>query len=158
MPPLKYREATPADIPAAARLRDGRGEEGGASADRMARYLTCRHHPQQALLPRVIYLALDGDSVVGYIAGHLTRRYGCEGELQWVYVAPECRRSGVATELLRLLASWFVPHGAGRVCVNVAPDNAPARRFYAGHGAAPLNEHWMVWEDIRQVLRGTIGP
>ncbi|MBV9852827.1 MAG: GNAT family N-acetyltransferase [Armatimonadetes bacterium] len=151
VPPVKYRQADLADIPAAARLRDGRDEEGGASADRMARYLACRHHPQQALMPRTIYVALEDDSIVGYIAGHLTRRYECDGELQWVYVAPECRRSGTASELLRLLAAWFVRQGASRVCVNVDPNNMPARRFYARHGAAPLNEHWLVWNDINDL-------
>jgi hypothetical protein len=37
---------------------------------------------------------------------------------------------------------------ATRVCVNVAPENLRARRFYARHGAAPLSEDWMVRDDI----------
>jgi ribosomal protein S18 acetylase RimI-like enzyme len=118
----------------------------------MARYLKGRHHPQHALMPRVIFVAMEGDSVVGYVAGHLTGRFGCHGELQWIYVAAEFRRGGVGSELLRMLASWFAGQGASRVCVNVAAANAVGRRFYARHGAETLNEHWLVWGDMRVVV------
>ena len=119
----------------------------------MARYLEGRHHPQHALAPRVIYVALENGSVVGYVAGHLTRRYGCDGELQWIYVAAEHRRRRVGSELVRLLASWFANQKALRICVNVAPANAGARSFYVRQGAENLNEHWMVWSEISAVLR-----
>jgi ribosomal protein S18 acetylase RimI-like enzyme len=133
-----------------ARLRID-GEGGGSADERMARYLAGEHHPQQALLPRVSFVALKGDRMVGYIAGHLTRRYECDGELQWIYVAPEHRGSGVAAELLRRLAAWFAEQPAARVCVNVEPDNARARRFYTRHGAEELNKYWLVWENISVV-------
>jgi ribosomal protein S18 acetylase RimI-like enzyme len=118
----------------------------------MARYLAGEHHPQHALMPRVLYVALEGETPVGYIAGHLTRRYECDGELQWIYVLPERRGSGVALELLRLLAAWFVEHKASRICVDVTPTNTPARRFYARHGAVTLKPYWLVWDDIGVVL------
>ncbi|MGH7676081.1 MAG: hypothetical protein ACREMV_12490, partial [Gemmatimonadales bacterium] len=84
---MNYRRATASDIPQLARLRQ-EGEAGGADEDRMARYLAGTHHPQQALLPRVMWMATDGDRPIGYVAGHLTRRFDCEGELQWIYVVP----------------------------------------------------------------------
>jgi GNAT superfamily N-acetyltransferase len=118
----------------------------------MARYLDGEHHPRQALLPRVIWVASDGDSLVGYAAGHLTRRHQCDGELQWIYVLPERRRAGIASELLRRLAGWFVEQRAVRVCVNVDPTNATALRFYARHDVGTMNDHWRVWEDISAVL------
>ncbi|MEP6951840.1 MAG: GNAT family N-acetyltransferase, partial [Ginsengibacter sp.] len=46
---------------------------------------------------RTIYIASEAGAVAGFIAGHLTRRYGCDGELQWINVAPEHRRSGTAS-------------------------------------------------------------
>jgi ribosomal protein S18 acetylase RimI-like enzyme len=118
----------------------------------MARYLEGLHHPQHALGPRVSYVAVEDDSVVGYGAGHLTRRYGCDGELQWIYVVAEHRRRRVASELVRLLASWFATRNVSRICVNVAPDNAGARSFYTRQGAENLNEHWMVWSEIKVAL------
>jgi ketosteroid isomerase-like protein len=117
----------------------------------MAAYLECRHHPREALAPRVAYLARVGGIPAGYIAGHLTRRYGCQGEVQYLYVALARRRAGVATALLRQLAQWFADQGAARICVNLDPESAGARRFYVNHGAQPLRPHWLVWQDIGAV-------
>jgi len=144
-----YRLVELADIPALARIRAGEWETETYWITRISRYLNCELHPQQALMPRVIYVASEGHSVVGFIGGHLTRRHACDGELEWINVTGERRGSGTASELLRLLASWFVEQKAVRVCVNVEPSNTRALRFYRRHGAEPLNEHWLVWNDIR---------
>ncbi|MDE3155760.1 MAG: GNAT family N-acetyltransferase [Acidobacteriota bacterium] len=79
----------------------------------MALYLQGRHHPQQALAPRVAYVAVREGAVIGYIAGHLTRRHGCKGEVQYLYVTPAHRRIGVAAALLRQLAEWCGPRSGG---------------------------------------------
>lgn len=142
-----YRPATPADVPDIVRCRAGDQDFGGADP-RMGLYLEGSHHPQQALEPRVIFVGLEADRVVGYIGGHLTRRFDCDGELQYLYVAPQHRRQGVAGGLLARLAGWFAERGASRVCVDVEPDNAGARAFYARHGAVDLSEYWMVWPDV----------
>lgn len=146
-----YREATAADVPNIARSRASDPEWGPADP-RTASYLEGKHHPQRALPARVAYLALQGDEVVGYIAGHLTQRYDCDGELQYLWVAINHRRAGIATQLLRLLAQWFKERAAVRVCVDVSPDNSSARSFYAHFGAVELNPHWLVWYDIRGLL------
>jgi GNAT superfamily N-acetyltransferase len=87
---------------------------------------------------------------MGFVAGHLTRRYRCDGELQWIDVVAERRRRGVATKLLRLIASWFVLQGARRIRVDAG--NSAARQLYQANGAEELNQHWMVWNDIGLVL------
>ncbi len=120
---------------------------------RISGYLDCELHPQHALNARVSYVAVEDESVLGFIAGHLTRRYECDGELEWINVIPERRGSGVASELLRCLAAWFGEQKALRICVDVDPANAAARRFYTRHGAGKLNAHWLVWNDISVVLR-----
>jgi ribosomal protein S18 acetylase RimI-like enzyme len=142
-----FREAYVADVDAVASSRAADTEWGPADP-RTASYLAGEHHPQGALPPRVMFVALEGDSVVGYVAGHLTRRYECQGELQYLWVAPEHRRGGVATRLCRLLAQWFVEQEATLVCVDVLPDNLAARSFYRRNGAEELNPHWLVWRDI----------
>lgn len=144
---LTYREATVSDVPAIERGRAADLEWGPADP-RTASYLEGKHHPQRALPTRVAFVALDGHAVVGYIAGHLTQRYDCDGELQYLWVAVDHRRGGVATSLFRLLARWFVDQRATRVCVDVLPDNSVARSFYARHGATELNPYWLVWSDI----------
>ena len=116
----------------------------------MQRYMASKNRPQHALEPRVLLLAHDGATLVGYIVGHLTKRFDCDGELQWIYVVAAQRRTQLAVELLRLLARWFVEHGAKRVCVSVADGRA--RSFYSRNGAVPLNDEWMVWENIGAVL------
>lgn len=123
--------------------------EAGPADPRMARYLRCEHHPQKALMQRVMYVAEGSDGAIGYIGGHLTERYECDGELQYLYVVPERRRSGIASGMLHLLAAWFVSHAASRICVDVTPENKRARAFYLRHGAVHLNTHWLVWPDLR---------
>src|SRR4051794_22853255 len=145
-----YRQATSADAASMApcRLPDS---DAGASDHRMAAYFDGRHHPQQALLPRVGYAAFVGDTLIGYIAGHLTRRYGYDGEVQYLYVAPTHRRRGVAASRLRLLVGWFQEQGVTRVCVNANPGSPPAVPFYTSQGAVALNRYWYAWEDVRKL-------
>src|SRR5262249_42947759 len=131
---LRYREATVADVPAMERSRDG-NPDGGPADERMTAYLEGRHHPQQALADRAAFVALDGENVVGYIAGHATTRHACSGEVQYLYVAPPYRRQKVASELLAWMAGWFVNRDIRRVCVTVDADSPAAAPFYASHGA-----------------------
>jgi len=144
-----FRPATVADVPVmtAARLTDAEGP----ADPRMAAYLAGTHHPSGALAPRTAFLGARGGTVIGYIAGHLTRRHGCEGEVQYLYVAPPDRRQKVGTGLLLRLAAWFAEQSAFRVCVNVNPDSPAARPFYAHHGATDLQPLWLVWSDVRMI-------
>ncbi|MFN7941064.1 MAG: GNAT family N-acetyltransferase [Thermoanaerobaculia bacterium] len=152
------RLAERSDLAALARLWAREGGEGGAGEERMTRYFDGLHHPRQALAPRVFFLAEADGAAIGYVAGHLTRRFGCDGELQWLFVGAEHRRHGVATRLVRRLAEWFAAQGAARICVDVAPANVDARRFYLRRGAEALDEHWLVWRDVRALAGETDAP
>ena len=150
MSTILYREATSEDIPFLAKIRaKNSGTEEGWT-NRITGYLEGTIHPQQALKPRIIYVALDGSSIIGFIAGHLTRRLECEGELEWIDVAEGYRRAGIASELVRVLAKWFIRQSVHKICVD--PGNEAARKFYRSNGAENLNQHWMYWDDIRDVL------
>src|SRR5262245_62286348 len=148
---VQFRIATSADVAGMAqcRLID---PAAGAADSRMAAYFNGTHHPQQALPPRIGYVALAADSVVGYIAGHLTTRHACAGEVQYLFVAPAHRRRGIASALLRLLAGWFREQGAAKVCVCVDADSPAAHPFYEYVGAVPFKKHWCMWEDIGVLL------
>ena len=148
-PRFLYREGCDRDIIPMSRVFAHEWESGDTRSLRISGYLRGDLHPQQALLPRVNYVATEGDALVGFVAGHLTRRFGCEGELEWINVVSAFRGTEVASGLLRLLAAWFSGRQALRVCVDVTPDNARARRFYSRHGARDLKPSWMVWDDIR---------
>ena len=136
-----------ADVPDMVRCR-AEDPTTGPADPRMGLYLEGKHHPQRALAPRVIFVCLEGNLVIGYTGGHLTRRYDCDGELQYLYVVHRHRRNGIASEMLTLMAGWFAEHGAARICVDVTPENATARAFYARRGAIELNPYWLVWNDI----------
>lgn len=152
MPAIVYRKVDESDIPAIARIRAAEWGDEEYRRTRISRYLDRELHPQHALMPRVMYVALEGDILVGFIAGHLTRRYACDGELEWINVIPASPGSEVSSELLCRLAAWFQEQRASRICVDVDPANTTARRFYTRHGAETLNEHWLVWSDIHVVL------
>lgn len=177
---VRCRLATVDDISELERMREPDVEVGPADA-RMARYLLGEHHPRDALEERVIVLAeieveIEVESAaesaaeiraevpakrrfqpIGYAGAHQTRRYGCDGELQYMYVAPGYRRIGVATRLLECVAEWCAERAMRRVCVDVVPENERARAFYARSGAEPLNPSWMVWSDLPDAC-GMTGP
>jgi len=148
-----YRPATLLDVSAMAQLRS---EHWGNAPDwehRLASYLSGEHHPRHAQLVRVVIVAEEDDKITGFIAGHLTRRYGCQGELQWLNVSgTEKHRNEIAAELLQQLGEWFGENGAHRVCVDARPRNNAAKEFYSRHGAEPINSHWLVWQDINSPL------
>ena len=75
----------------------------------------------------------------------------CSGELEWINVIPEYRRTGIAKAILCILAKWFIENNALKICVD--PGNEIARNFYLKTGAENLNPHWMFWEDISIVLK-----
>jgi GNAT superfamily N-acetyltransferase len=147
-----YRQAEPGDIPAMARIRASKWGAPEYWEQRIAGYLTRRLNPQAARESRSCCVALDKTALVGFAAGHLTTRYACQGELQWINVARDSRRIGVASELLRWMARWFASNGAFRICVDADPEDAVARAFYTRFGAEPLGRHWLVWNDIRTIL------
>lgn len=149
---IEFREASIIDVPAMARSRLS-DPYADAADSRMGAYFNGTHHPQRALPQRVGYVATVGEDVVGYIAGHLTERFDCAGEVQYLFVAAPFRRRGAARRLLQLLAGWFVEKRARRVCVNVDDESPAARPFYVSLNARDLRPHWMVWDDIGEVLR-----
>src|SRR5512140_1605389 len=114
----RYRRASATDVPMMVRCRESDPEVGPADT-RMAAYLAGEHHPREAIMARGGYVAHVAETPVGYTAGHLTRRYGCQGEIQYLYVAPMHRRLGVARQLVLLLARWFLEQHATHICVDV---------------------------------------
>jgi ribosomal protein S18 acetylase RimI-like enzyme len=151
MAELQYRQATPDDIAGMAEVRAGDWGTDEYWRERISRYLGGESQPRQARAERIAFVCAEEERVVGLIAGHRTRRLGCEGELEWISVRREYRKRGIAAELLRRLAGWFVEQNARRICVDVEPENEVARRFYRRHGATDLKPSWMVWDDIGRV-------
>jgi GNAT superfamily N-acetyltransferase len=154
--PTRIRPAEEADVPAMASIRAREWETEAYWLDRIGNYLRGEDGPKQSLPARAVFVALERTEVIGFVAGHRTRRFGCDGELEWVNVVEENRGHGIACKLLQQMAAWFVEHDALRICVDVDPKNLAAWQLYSKFGAKPLRKHWMVWEDAR--LIGKAGP
>jgi len=58
-------------------------------SDRIKQYLEGAVNPQSALRERVIYVAKQDEIIAGFVAGHLSTRFDCDGELQWIDIKPE---------------------------------------------------------------------
>ena len=110
-------------------------------------YLTGTQHPQKAKPERTAYKIESNDEIVAYIAGHLSSRFDCEGELQSIYIRKQFQRQGLGAALLRKLFNWFFERRARKICVGIDPSN-PYRQFYFKHGATELNRHYLYWENI----------
>jgi GNAT superfamily N-acetyltransferase len=147
---IVIRAAVDRDVPAMASIRANDSQSQDFWEDRIRAYLEGTHSPQQALPERACWVAVHGEQVVGFVAGHRTRRFECDGELQWIDVVAGFRGRGVAHRLIALALSWFRSQGMHRICVNVSSENAPARHLYAMNGAIPLSAGWMEWRDLRQ--------
>ena len=149
---LSYSPATSADIPAMARLRASEWGDPGYWHTRIRGYMAGDLSPGQALQQRIVIAARKRDGLVGFVAGHLTTRFGLDGELEWINVDPAFRRTGVATALVTHLAKWFMDQNASHICVDPGPSDSPARAFYHRLGATSLDEHWLVWNDISLLI------
>ena len=153
MIPVITRPVEEADVPRMAAIRAQRSQTEAFWVDRISRYLKGEHHPQHALPARAAFVAILEDQLAGFVAGHLTRRYECGGELEWIDVIEGRRRSGIASELLRHLVAWFAEQKARRICVDVDPANTVARAFYRRQGAGDLSPSWLVWDDITAAVQ-----
>jgi len=142
------------DVSAMASLRAMRWGDETYWVARIGGYMRGEHSPQMALPERAVFVAEELGKVVGFVAGHLTRRFDCEGELEWIAVVEQRRGAGIGQKLVRTMGLWFVEKKAVRICVDVDPKNIIARRLYAKCGAIALNEHWMVWEDAARMGAG----
>lgn len=147
--PVEIRPVEDRDIAAMAGLRAQTWGTESYWETRIDSYLRGELWPRHALAPRTAFIAIENGKAVGLVAGHLTRRHGCDGELEFIDVDREHRGLGIAGILVATMAHWFVGQQAWQVCVDVDPMNVAARKLYAKHGAVRLNERWMVWEDAR---------
>ena len=138
--PIIIRAADQADIPAMAQLRAQTKGTPAFWTERICQYLRAEHSPQMALESRSAFVAVDEGKIIGFVAGHRTRRFDCEGEVQWIDVDHQQRGLGIGYQLMAQVGAWFTSQNAKRICVNVDIDNMPARKLYEKCGAQPLKD------------------
>src|SRR5262245_49997899 len=112
---IHYRTVQSRDIPSLAKIRAAEWETETYWLRRINGYLTGELNPHLALKPRVLFVAIDVETIVGFIAGNLTQRLQCEGELEWINVIPAFRQQGIASALIKELFKWFIEQKAYKV-------------------------------------------
>ena len=75
------------------------------------------------------YLVWQQDAPAGFI---LARDLGGEIEILSLGVLPGCRRQGIGAALLAAVVAEASRRGSAAIVLEVAADNAAARRLYAG--------------------------
>ena len=79
-----------------------------------------------------VYVAEDGDEVVGFASGGRERagETGYTGELYAIYVIDAAQRRGFGRELVRATVAGLRELGLDDMIIWVLRDNQPARSFY----------------------------
>jgi len=96
------------------------------------------------------FVAEVGGQVVGYILGATIDlqpdlfEHEDIGFIADIYVAPECRRRGVARQLFEAMCRWFEERGIRHVEWQVAVANQEARSFWKAVGGRALTMRMRV--------------
>ncbi|HMF90474.1 MAG TPA: GNAT family N-acetyltransferase [Candidatus Angelobacter sp.] len=122
--------------------------------ERWRTYLRGESFPQMAKAERVAFKACIGPRMIGYIAGHLTARYGKDSEIESFYILQDHQRKGTGRKLLQRFVEWAQQHEARSLCVGIAARN-PYQAFYLKYGGKHLNPHWIYWDDLAALWERT---
>lgn len=109
--------------------------------------------PQTSKPERITLKAVNKNKeIVGYLSGHLTKRFNLDAEIQSFYILKQEQNKGIGTKLLAKFATWLIEQNAKSLCVGFKPENK-YKSFYLKHGGQYRNEHWIFWQDITQLSK-----
>jgi putative acetyltransferase len=83
-----------------------------------------------------VVVARDDETAVGM--GALVERGDGTAEIKRMFVRPEARNSGTASDILRSLEAIAHTNGVGRIELETGPKQPAALAFYAKHGYARI--------------------
>ncbi len=83
--------------------------------------------------------AADEGRVVGYCISSVSAQR--RGEIESLYVAPECRQRGAATVLMVRALKWIESAGISDITIRVAVGNEEVLPFYRRFGFQPRTYH-----------------
>lgn len=165
MKPITYRIATVGDAPAVATVEVTSKRESishlesefsmgyGRSFERWSGYIAGTRHPRLAKPKRVVFLASDKESVIGYIGCHHAQREQCgedwqsDAELQQIYILKTYQRRGIGTHLFSMMVDWLRFGGMNSLVVGYHETN-PYRAFYFKMGGKEVSPGLCHWDDL----------
>lgn len=110
-------------------------------------YLSGTSSPQAARSERVAFKACLDDKMLGFIAGHLTTRYGKDAEIESFHTVAD-DQNGAWGKLLLQFIEWATQHGARSLCIGIGPAQQDYKEFFLRYGACYLNPHWIYWDNM----------
>lgn len=107
--------------------------------------------PVSAKPPRKVFKAVEDNTIIGFIAVHLTTRHK-DAEIQSFYVLKDQQRTGIGSKLLRHALEWLLEQEPKpqSLCVGIFPEN-PYQAFYMKYGGQYLNPHWIFWDNLEML-------
>jgi len=96
-------------------------------------------------------VALSGERLVGFALGSLMQKRGSAwryGWLEWLGVAPDFQRHGVASRLLNQLTSLFIRRDARIMLVDTDEDNESALAFFRKNGFGQELRHVYLSQNL----------
>jgi GNAT superfamily N-acetyltransferase len=153
------RSATPADVPAIARLIRALAEYEKLSHQVVLREEDLHRHLFGPRPYAEVVLAEEGGQVVGlalFFHNYSTFLSKPGLYLEDLFVLPEYRGRGHGKALLSYLAKLAVERDCGRFEWSVLDWNAPAIEFYKSFGAEPMHD-WTVFRVTGDALRRLAG-
>jgi ribosomal protein S18 acetylase RimI-like enzyme len=92
----------------------------------------------------------DAGRWVGLVGGYRPGDHGVDAELISMWVAPDCRGSGVSAELVRAVLAWAEAHGASTIGLWVNTANPVAISLYDKAGFRRTGEAGKLPSDPSQ--------
>jgi ribosomal protein S18 acetylase RimI-like enzyme len=86
------------------------------------------------------FLAFEGQACVGIVASFQQRGFPQQFVIVSMWVAPHCRRQGLAHCLLREVEMWAISQGAAELVLDVTETNHAAIACYRRYGFEPTGE------------------
>lgn len=116
-------------------------------------YIKNEFNPHHALPDRIVYVATREESVIAFIAGHLTHRSNYPGHLQWIAVEKDYQRKGIGSELLWKMGDWFIKKDTRCVRADVERWQTDLVNFYYNQKAERINTRGVCWNNIGTLMR-----
>jgi ribosomal protein S18 acetylase RimI-like enzyme len=154
LPELSLRAAEAADAPTLARLRvAGLIEQGLMTPEQAPAFLPVALTEIQRLFSEghiAAWLALEGGTAIGCASVIFWNRLPYPGsslhaEIAGVYVAPDCRRQGLATEITRKAVATAQARGVRKIILH---PSAQAVRLYRRLGFVDGNQLMLAAEGL----------
>jgi ribosomal protein S18 acetylase RimI-like enzyme len=97
----------------------------------------------------IVLVAEQKGAVVGFVAGHTSAPSpvyagGVEAYLTELYIAPDARRQGLATQLMERAVAWARERGLTRVRYDVLAANHASRATWKQAGIDPISLTYAV--------------